>query len=193
MPTFSIVTGNGFVGNAQRIEEIWVYGYFYNNQYTFENGIYDLSFKYRSNWTIRIVFGNSDFHPFPLIDTCPPNTGNATSKTVSSFDASSNVGEYLAFTVDNTTTSNTTMTIPTSHPTTMNFTVGTGLDITSGMNVVVGGAFQNFYGVVNSYNSGTGAISVDSTSNFGVGTLSSWPVEVVDAWIEIDEINLTKQ
>jgi hypothetical protein len=48
------------------------------------------------------------------------------------------------------------------------FTVGTGLDYTPGETVVVYNTGSNyFFGTIDSYNSGTGAITVTSNFTFG--------------------------
>lgn len=85
----------------------------------------------------------------------------------------------------NLSTSATSITIPTTHPTTINATVGTGkrypvgerLDFTNGSNT--------FRGTVTAYNSSTGAVTLTSVSNTGTGTFSSWNVA-----LDIESINV---
>ena len=74
------------------------------------------------------------------------------------------------------TTSTTTLTIGTG---TQNLTVGTGLSYTVGQPVTIAYSISyEMFGNVISYDSGTGAMSVDVTSVIGTGTLSSWTVNI---------------
>lgn len=197
MPTFSIVTGNGFTGNAQRVSEPWNDNYIFNYQFQFENFNYNLSFKYRSNLILVAVFADGLSTNTSVIDSCTVNQGLAITKTINNFSADSFAGTYLGFDIDTTglsSVSNNSMTIPTSHPTTVTFTIGTGLaflpDMTVRTTSQINGAY--FDGVVTSYNSGTGSVTVESVSNSAGGTWSSWNITVLhNIWYEIDEVNLT--
>jgi len=73
----------------------------------------------------------------------------------------------------NGTTSTTSNAIPTSHPTSKTFTVGSGLPYTAGQKIVCRGAVGSyFWGTVSSY-SGT-TLVVSSLGNVGTGTFTSW-------------------
>jgi hypothetical protein len=82
---------------------------------------------------------------------------------------------------NNASSSTTTLAIPTTHPSVITLTVGTGkayrvgeqLDFTSGANT--------WRGTITAYNSATGSVTVNSVSNTGTGTFSSWTVQ---QWIE---------
>ena len=86
----------------------------------------------------------------------------------------------------NQSTSSTSVAIPTTHPTVVTLTVGTGkayrvgeqLDFTNGTNT--------WRGTITSYNSSTGSVTVNSVSNSGTGTFASWSVQ---QWIESIKID----
>lgn len=191
---FSIVTGNGFAGNAQRADNINSQEFIYST-FAFATNTYNLTFKYRSNIPLRVLFGDPDNYPWTDIAVCPVNTGTAAYYTVNGINASSYGGTYLGFTsnTDNIDgTSSTSMTIPTSHPTTVNFTTQTGLDLLAGMNIIVQ-ASGWFSGTITSYDSGTGAVVLSSTANGGGGTYNSWNIYPDNGWwFEIDEVNLVQ-
>jgi len=70
----SVVTGHGFTGNAQRLDfssfTTASYGIF---QDKFNEGLYKLRFKYRSNTTIDVF----DYYSPVTLKTYPANTGSA--------------------------------------------------------------------------------------------------------------------
>jgi len=74
------------------------------------------------------------------------------------------------------TTSNTTLDVPTSHPTSVYLTGGTGLSWLSGFSLnVYNSDANNFNAIVTSYNSDNGEFVLESTSNIGTGlTISFW-------------------
>lgn len=69
--------------------------------------------------------------------------------------------------------------IPTSHPTQITLTIGTGLSYIVGDSVTIyADATHYFTGTVVSYNSLSGVLVVDSVSNVGTGTFCSWVVNL---------------
>jgi hypothetical protein len=82
------------------------------------------------------------------------------------------------------TTSPTSVSIPTTHPSTVNIIVGTGLSTNAqtgyafGQRVLVSKTtgVAEFRGTVASYNAGTGALQITTTSNTGTGSFSGWTV-----------------
>src|ERR1017187_24407 len=76
-----------------------------------------------------------------------------------------------------TTTSTTTMSVVL---TVQNFTVGTGLAYSLGQIVVIANTINDeMIGIVLSYNSSTGAITVNVTSIIGTGIFSNWNVSLI--------------
>ena len=80
--TFSIVTGNGFIGNAQRIDTDNGRGFF---QIVYASGITDanyrdweLTFKYRANYVIRVGWAHNEWYETNIT----ANTGNAISHSL---------------------------------------------------------------------------------------------------------------
>lgn len=201
---YSIVTGNGFIGNAQRAGDFWGDGGLFNIGFKFENYTYNLSFKYRSNGILQAVgtSGNDLLPSAPIIvpitgSDCEINLGDATLKTVNGITGSSHLGRYLGFNPyirNYASVSSTNVTIPTSFPTTVNATIETGKDYAAGVIVkFIRNPFTFFWfrGTVISYNSGTGDISISVTSSQGTGTYNSWYVSAEGGiWAEFDEVNL---
>jgi len=77
----SIVTGNGFSGNAQRVVYQTVgtgaYGKLYQSISFTKNHLYKISFSYRCSTTLGVVFGDNEGALF-----LPTNIGNAVSVSV---------------------------------------------------------------------------------------------------------------
>jgi hypothetical protein len=147
-----IVTGNGFTGNAQRIQD-WAYdsGGYYTASGNFQLAALDsfisggttyyLSFKHRNSNPLYLVWSvyNNDYIVGIII---PPNIGNAIQKTYN-FYLNTNPGggygssKYFGFVIDSSTTSGSTMTkqmkiAPSSMLQSYNSTVATNLNICSG-------------------------------------------------------------
>jgi hypothetical protein len=80
----------------------------------------------------------------------------------------------------NATFSSNSLTIPTTHPSTLNLNVGTGLtDMKPGYRVdLTSDGSHYFRGTIVSYNASTGALVISSVSNTGTGTYSSWDVKL---------------
>lgn len=75
-------------------------------------------------------------------------------------------------------TSVTSVAIPTTDNTTVNMTTQTGLSVSVGTTVkVLNDSTHYFYATVLSYTSGTGEISLSSSSNTGTGTFASWTIQ----------------
>jgi hypothetical protein len=80
------------------------------------------------------------------------------------------------------TVSSTSNTIPTSHPTQLTFTVGTGLAWSFAQTVIIAKDSSNFIDAsVVSYDAGTGVMVVNSVSNTGTGTYSNWELNLEGA------------
>jgi len=82
------------------------------------------------------------------------------------------------------TTSVTSVNIPTVHATAVALTVGLGLAYTAGQIVQAAeDALNYFIGTVTSYDSGTGALVISSTSNVGTGSVptTAWTVNLSGA------------
>ena len=78
------------------------------------------------------------------------------------------------------TTSSTSLTIASSG--TISLTVGTGLAYSAAQSVIIANDGSNYMtGTVNSYNSGTGVMSVIITASAGSGTFTSWSVNLAGA------------
>ena len=77
----SIVTGNGFSGNAQRVVYQTVgagaYGRLYQSIYFTKNHLYKISFAYRASTWLQVVFGGNEGAV-----VLPANTGNAVSVSI---------------------------------------------------------------------------------------------------------------
>jgi hypothetical protein len=87
--TPSIVTGNGFTGNAQRFANAtWSNGLVYWGNPPVDTKKYQLNFKYRSNKPIRILTSTSD----QIFGTVPANEGNAISASINITHASAIYG-----------------------------------------------------------------------------------------------------
>jgi hypothetical protein len=80
----------------------------------------------------------------------------------------------------NATFSSNSLAIPTTHPTVINLTIGTGLtDMKPGYRVdVTADGSHYFRGTIDNYDSGTGALRIISVSNTGTGTYASWSVKL---------------
>lgn len=77
------------------------------------------------------------------------------------------------------TVSTDSFAIPETHPTTVGLTVGLNLAYTAGQPIIiVADLANNFNATVISYDSGTGALSVESTSHLGTGTFANWQVNL---------------
>jgi hypothetical protein len=77
------------------------------------------------------------------------------------------------------TFTSTSQAIPDSHPTTVNFTIATGLAWTIGQTArVVADASNYFTAIVVSYDSVTGSIELSSISNTGAGSYTSWAINL---------------
>lgn len=159
----SIVSGNGFVGHAQRADN--EYG-LRNYSYALTAAAYDLTFQYRSSHGISVSYAGH-------LDAA---TGAAQTVTVNNFTyEGAEFDVYLDDTTSWSDTSSTNMTIPTSHPTSKTFTVSAGQSYHSGQNITVTSYTLYFSGTVVSYNSGTGQLVLNSTSNTGgSGTFANW-------------------
>lgn len=192
---FSIVTGNGFIGNAQRaLHETGSFYGVYNSGFTFDNYSYNLSFKYRSNASLYLSDdGTGDLG----ITTVGPNKGDAKLVISAVIDGSYLYGLNLGFNCDTytgfETTSISNITVPESHPTVVNFTIGTNLYYETGMEIFMYTLGASFIGTVISYNIGNGDMSVNSSWNAGSGSHSSWNgFYESGAWFEVSEVNLFK-
>ena len=75
-------------------------------------------------------------------------------------------------------TSTTSTAIPTSHPTPVSMTIGTGLPyaVDNVLKITSITTGDWFTGTITAYDSGTGAVTVDSIENSGTGTYTSWGV-----------------
>jgi len=192
---YSIVTGNGFNGNAQRADSFYMdFGSvgFYNTGFSFGVYYYNVTFKYRCNVPIYICNHIGD--SLDIIKTIP-NMGNAISTGSTFYNGYYSSTNYLGFASDIyyslATTSATSISIPVSHPTVVNFTIGAGLYWTSGVSMFLDSGENYFGGEVITYNSSTGAVSINSRFNIGSGTYSSWVVSYYGgAWLEVDEVNV---
>ena len=88
------------------------------------------------------------------------------------------------------TTSSTSLTIASSG--TITLTVGTGLAYTAAQSVIIANNGSNYMsGTVNSYNSGTGVMTVILTASTGSGTYSSWSVNLAGAVGAVGATGLT--
>lgn len=78
------------------------------------------------------------------------------------------------------TVSTTSLDVPQVHPTVINMTLGLNLAYTAGQSIiVVNSPTESFSAIVTSYDSGTGALVADSTSNVGTGlALANWQVNL---------------
>jgi hypothetical protein len=77
------------------------------------------------------------------------------------------------------TTSSTSVAIPTSHPTSVSLTVDTGLAYSIGQSVVAAETATTFFtGTVTGYVTGTGVLDIDSVANTGTGTPTAWTVNL---------------
>jgi hypothetical protein len=102
--------------------------------------------------------------------------------------------------VDTTSTSTTSLSIGTG---TKNFTVETGKSYFVGMSLKIANTATNYMvGDVISYNSGTGALSVNVVATSGTGTYSSWTLtlgfsglidtaQIADGAVTADKVNAT--
>ena len=81
--TATIVTDNGFTGNAQRIENDGGHSNLYQNSIVSANTAYKLIFKYRANYSLNIYTNSAS----NLIVTLDANTGDAISHTIYFTDA----------------------------------------------------------------------------------------------------------
>lgn len=195
---FSIITGNTFTGNAQRYYDdnpylqshplgIW------NSGFTFDNYLYNMSFKYRSNSKIYISNKNNGDLGIGTFDT---NLGNAKFIQIVNIDGTNVAGENVGFTnnVSNFGSACTSLiTIPTVSGTTVNFTINSGLDYLSGITLYMYQYHNGYWfkGVVITYNKNTGDISITTTDYSGTGTYSNWYVGYSSGiWFEVDEVNL---
>ncbi len=195
---FSIITGNTFTGNAQRYydDSPYLIGYpigIWNSGFTFDNYLYNMSFKYRSNSKIYI---SNRYNGDLGIGTFDINLGDAKFIQIVNINGTSLNGEYVGFAnnFNNLGSSCTSsITIPTISGTTVNFVVNTGLDYLSGITIYVY-QYPNGYwfkGVIVFYNKYTGDITIDSTDYSGTGTYSNWYVGYSSGiWFEVDEVNL---
>lgn len=194
---YSIVTGQGFTGNAQRFyDDYQIYSSYnhgiYNSGYTLDNYLYNISFKYRSNCSIYLsneYTSDLGYGMFPI------NTGNAKQIILTNCDGSINYGYYLGFSTNSYFTmsseSNSTITTPTTPGTIMNFTLLTGLEITSGISLFVQSSSSWFTCTVTSYDINNGQTVANSITNSSTGTYSYWWAYYAGgAWFEIDEVNL---
>ena len=173
MGTYSIVTGNGFTGNAQR--GVGSPGIYSNNGFVFNSANnYVLSFKYRSNTQLYIC----DSAGVDLqIGYFSKNTGNAAYTSVNMFNATYLNGKALGI-ANNTFAYNATSssTITTSDSS-ISLTTQTGLPWKAGDLISIGLVHSHlFNGTKVSYNSGTGDLVIGWTSNSGTGTFSYWQV-----------------
>ena len=113
--------------------------------------------------------------PNYVVLTPPVSTRTGTSVTV---DQETMMSVYRVQKPTTLTTSVSSVSIPTADNTTVNLTVGTGLTIPVNTEVkALNDATHYFYGVVLSYTSGTGALSLSSSTNVGTGTFSSWTIQ----------------
>lgn len=79
------------------------------------------------------------------------------------------------------TTSVTSVNIPTVHPTAVSLTVATGLSYSIGQSVVAAEDSTNYFeGIITGYNSGTGVLDISSTANTGTGSAptTAWTVNL---------------
>lgn len=201
MSHYSIVTGNGFTGNAQRFAYDGVSSYsegFYNTQYQLVTGkIYNLSFKYRTNRNIGLVMEYGADYPFPPYAR---NDGNAISAYASAIDGTtyefSNIGfaiiAHEGYYAEGGTSSITIINAPYSN---ISFTTHINLAYEIGDSIEIHDSVNwGMYviGTIVSYNSATGAMEISPTNNGTTGTTTSWILQSdpTDEWFEIDEVYL---
>lgn len=102
------------------------------------------------------------------------NTAVPSSK---SFTAGTGLSQFFASTTLNASYSNT-FSIPTTHPTLSNHTIGAGLDVSEGSTLTFYGDASNFFVfVVTLYNSETGVATGFSTMHLGSGSFSTWTIK----------------
>jgi len=192
---FSIVTGNGFAGNAQRGEDNYdgcAYPGF-GSTTTIANAQYNVTFLYRSNIPIYVVTAYGDI----VSSSITKNTSNATLYTLNTiglWTGASSIGFYVNVAGLNTTSASSIAT-PTSNPTSFSFTMGTNLDYGVGFAlrlVRTGFGSPWIQAEITAYNPSTGATTASSTGYGGTGTYSDWIIEYFGkgAWLEIDEVNV---
>lgn len=102
-------------------------------------------------------------------------TGNAVT-----VDQPSKISIFRIHKPTNITSSTTSFAIPTADDVTINLTVATGLTLPADMTLrITNDASHYFYATVKSYTSGTGALSISSSSsaNVGTGTFASWTID----------------
>ena len=88
-------------------------------------------------------------------------------------------------------TSTTTNSIPQTHPTQVTFMIDPGETLTPGTVVTCSPGIVYFEGTITSYDSGTGSLTMNSSSNTGTGTTSSWNIIITqDYWFEVGTIDL---
>lgn len=190
MGVTTIVTGNGFTNNAQKYDDMGS-NIIENSSYSlFSISAYTLSFSYRSNTQFSLVFDDSAWS-FSYRNLLPINTSNCTTKNFSLNNTSGKIG--FGFLKWYKTTSSTTNSIPTSHPTSVAFTIDTTITVDFPYNYIIstgstsGGTYVRFQdsdsgswfeGLTTAYNYSTGEITVSSFRNNGTGTASSWDVYV---------------
>lgn len=78
--TPSIVTGNGFIGNAQRfyaIVDVPNFTLWNTGTTLLQDGFYRVTFKYRSSFDLGIIGSTVGGGGWSTFDTVPTNTGNA--------------------------------------------------------------------------------------------------------------------